>query len=160
FAHEGGISTPLIAHWPKGITSSLNGKLDHQPGHVIDLMATCLDVAGIPHPKEFGGNKIQPLEGVSLQPAFHGKSLARKDALYFDHHLNGAIRDGKWKLVRYGKTGHESKLYPWELFDMEKDRSETEDLVTKYPEKVEELEAKWEQWAVRARVKPWPWKVK
>ena len=159
FAHEGGISTPLIAHWPKGIASSLIGKLDHQPGHVIDLMATCLDIANVPHPKEFDGHEIQPLEGVSLQPAFHGKTLGRKDALYFDHHLNGAIRDGKWKLVRYGKTGRESKLYPWELFDMEKDRSETENLVKKYPEKVEELETKWEQWAVRARVKPWPWKI-
>ena len=55
--------------------------------------------------KEFGGHKIQPLEGVSLRPAFHGKKLGRKDALYFDHHLNGAIRDGQWKLVRYGETG-------------------------------------------------------
>ena len=160
FAHEGGISTPLIAHWPKGIAPSLNGKLDHQPGHVIDLMATCLDVASIAYPKEFGGNEIQPLEGVSLNPAFQAKSLDRKDALYFDHHLNGAIRDGKWKLVRYGKTGREAKLYPWELFDMEKDRSETENLAKKHPEKVNELESKWEEWAVRARVKPWPWKIK
>ena len=98
FAHEGGVSTPLIAHWPKGIDSGLNGRLDRQPGHLIDLMATCVDVAGIEHPKEFAGNKIQPLEGVSLKPAFKGKDLERKDALYFDHHLNGAIRDGQWKL--------------------------------------------------------------
>ncbi len=159
FAHEGGISTPLIAFWPKGIDASRNGKLDHQPGHLIDLMATCLDVAGVEHPKEFGGHKIQPLEGVSLRPAFHGKKLGRKDALYFDHHLNGAIRDGQWKLVRYGETGREPKLRAWELYDMDKDRSETNNLAKDHPDKVKELEAKWEKWAVRARVKPWPWKV-
>ncbi|MFP6855049.1 MAG: sulfatase/phosphatase domain-containing protein, partial [Opitutales bacterium] len=159
FAHEGGISTPLIAHWPKGIDASMRGKLDHQPGHLIDLMATCLDVSGIAHPKEFGGHKIQPLEGVSLQPAFHAKKLGRKDALYFDHHLNGAIRDDQWKLVRYGQTGREASVRAWELYDMEKDRSETNNLANEHPEKVEELEAKWEKWAVRARVKPWPWKV-
>ena len=159
FAHEGGISTPLIAHWPKGIDASLNGKLDRQPGHLIDLMATCLEVAKVPHPKEFGGHKIPPLEGVSLKPAFQGKDLGREEALYFDHHLNGAIRDGTWKLVRYGQTGREPKLFPWQLYDKAKDRSETNDLAKKYPDKVKALAAKWEQWARRARVKPWPWKV-
>jgi arylsulfatase len=159
FAHEGGISTPLIAYWPEGIDASRNGKLDHQPGHLIDLMATCVDVAGVEHPKEFGGHKIQPLEGVSLRPAFQGGALGRKDALYFDHHLNGAIRDGRWKLVRYGETGREPKLRAWELYDMEKDRSETNNLAKAHPDKVKQLEAKWEKWAVRARVKPWPWKV-
>ncbi len=160
FAHEGGISTPLIAYWPKGMDASLKGKLDHQPGHVMDLMATCLDVGGVKHPKEFGGHKIQPLEGVSLRPSFSGKDLGRKDALYFDHHLNGAIRDGRWKLVRKGQTGRDSKLFDWELYDMKDDRSETQDLAGKHPDKVAELEAKWEKWAVRAKVKPWPWKVK
>ena len=159
FAHEGGISTPLIAHWPNGIGTSIKGGIDHQPGHVIDLMATCLDVAGVAYPNEFRGNKIQPLEGVSLRPALVGKKLKRKDALYFDHHLNGAVRDGRWKLVRYGRTGRDAKLYPWELFDMEKDRSETTNLANDHPDKVLELEKKWEQWAVRALVKPWPWKV-
>ena len=159
FAHEGGISTPLIAHWPKGIDTSIKGGIDHQPGHVIDLMATCLDIAGVAYPNEFRGNKIQPLEGVSLRPALVGKKLKRKDALYFDHHLNGAVRDGRWKLVRYGRTGRDAKLYPWELFDMEKDRSETTNLANEHPDKVLELEKKWEQWAVRALVKPWPWKV-
>ena len=111
------------------------------------------------HPKEFGGHKIQPLEGVSLRPAFHGKKLGRKDALYFDHHLNGAIRDGQWKLVRYGETGREPKLRAWELYDMDQDRSETNNLAKDHPDKVKKLADKWEKWAVRARVKPWPWKV-
>ena len=159
FAHEGGISSPLIAYWPKGINAKHNGKLESQPGHLIDLMATCVDVAGIKHPKEFAGNKIQPLEGVSLKPAFNGKELGRTDALYFDHHLNGAIRDGQWKLVRYGDSGRNAKLHPWQLYDMENDRSEQNDLAKKYPDKIKELAAKWEKWAVRARVKPWPWNV-
>ena len=159
FAHEGGISTPLIAHWPKGLNAEHNGKLESQPGHLIDLMATCVDVAGIKHPKEFAGNKIQPLEGVSLKPAFSGKDLSRTDALYFDHHLNGAIRDDQWKLVRYGDSGGNAKLHPWQLYDMENDRSEQTDLANKYPDRVKALAGKWEKWAVRARVKPWPWEV-
>ena len=122
-------------------------------------MSTCLDAAGVKHPAKFGSNKIQPLEGVSLLPAFRGSKLVRKDALYFDHHLNGAIRDGKWKLVRYGDSGRNAKLHPWQLYDMEIDRSELNDLAKKHPDKVKALAEKWEQWAVRARVKPWPWKV-
>ena len=110
--------------------------------------------------KKFGGHKIQPLEGVSLKLAFNGKTLGRTDALYFDHHLNGAIRDGQWKLVRYGDSGRNAKLHPWQLYDMENDRSEQNDLAKKYPDKVKALADKWEKWAVRARVKPWPWKVK
>lgn len=159
FAHEGGISTPLIAYWPKGIDPKLNGKLERQPGHLIDLMATCVDVAGIEPLNEFGGHKIQPLEGVSLKPAFSGDELDRKDALYFDHHLNGAIRDGKWKLVRYGDSGGDAKLHPWHLYNMNNDRSEQNDLAKTNPDKVKSLAEKWEKWAVRARVKPWPWKV-
>jgi arylsulfatase len=85
--------------------------------------------------------------------------LVRKDALYFDHHLNGAVRDGKWKLVRYGDSGRNAKLHPWQLYDMEVDRSEQNDLAKQHPNLVKALAEKWEKWAVRARVKPWPWNV-
>ena len=156
--HEGGISTPLIAHWPRGIDPSRHGKLERQPGHLIDVMATFVDVSGINYPGEFGGQKIQPMEGVSLKPAFSGTSLNRKDALYFEHHLNCAIRDGKWKLVRKGNSGGKSKLFDWELYNMEADRIEVNNVANKHTEKAAELEAKWEAWATRARVKPWPWK--
>ena len=121
YAHEGGISTPLIAHWPKGIKASLNGQLDHQAGHVIDIMATCIDAAGVGYPESFNDGAIIPLEGVSLKRAFSGKTLKRKDALYWEHHLNCAIRDGKWKLVRYGKGGawaHRAMVKPWP-YDLE-----------------------------------------
>ena len=149
----------MIAYWPKGIDPKVKGKLERQPGHIIDLMATCVDVAGVEPPNEFGGHKIQPLEGVSLKPTFSGNELDRKDALYFDHHLNGAIRDGKWKLVRYGDSGGDAKLHKWQLYNMNNDRSEQNDLAKTNPDKVKLLAEKWKKWAVRARVKPWPWKV-
>jgi len=157
FSHEGGISTPLIVHWPDGIDPARQGKLVREPGHVIDIMATCVDVAGVEYPLRFAGHKILPLEGVSLRPAFSGGPLRRADALYFEHHLNCAVRDGDWKLVRKGRLGRPCKLLPWELYDMSKDRSELHDLSAKHPEKVAELSGKWEAWAARARVKPWPW---
>jgi len=158
YTHEGGISTPLIAHWPRGIRQTVCGSLNHEPGHLIDIMATCVDVAGVSYPKQFGGQAIQSLEGVSLQPAFQKQSLQRRDALYFEHHLNCAIRDGKWKLVRKGNTGKKT-LDDWELYNMETDRTELNNLAQQHPAKVKELEAKWEAWAQRARVKPWPWKT-
>ncbi len=157
FAHEGGISTPLIAWWPKGIDRALAGKLEQQPGHLIDIMATCVDVAAIAYPKRHGDQDILPFEGVSLKPAFAGQPLARKDAIYFEHHLNGAIRDGDWKLVRYGETGKPARLRDWELFNIRSDRSEQNNLAKQHPDKVKAMSDKWEAWAVRAQVKPWPW---
>jgi arylsulfatase len=125
---------------------------------VIDVMATCVDVAGGKFSKKFAGNDLIPLEGVSLRPSFSGESLDRKDALYFEHHLNCAIRDGDWKLVRKGSTGRPAKLHAWELYNMSEDRTERHNLAAKHPKKVAELNAKWEAWAARAKVKPWPWK--
>ncbi len=159
YTHEGGISTPLVVHWPDGIDESLGGKLDHQPGHLIDLMATCVDVAGVDYPQRFADQDILPMEGVSLKPAFTGGSLDRKEALYFEHHLNCAVRDGQWKLVRKGTPGRDAKLFPWELYNMKTDRTEMNNLADQNPEKVAELAAKWEAWAKRAKVKPWPWKI-
>lgn len=157
FAHEGGISTPLIVHWPKGIDPSRNGKLEDQPGHVIDIMATCVDLAGGLYPAKFGEHEIIPVEGVSLRPAFSGKPLERTDALYFEHHLNCAIRDGDWKLVCKGHSGREVKDFAWELYNMQTDRAELQNVADKHPEKVEKLLAQWEEWAARAKVKPWPY---
>ncbi len=89
-------------------------------------------------------------------PAFSGKPVERTDALYFEHHLNCAIRDGDWKLVRKGQTGRDAKLFAWELYNVKTDRAELQNVAAENPEKVEELHAKWEDWAVRAKVKPWP----
>jgi len=159
WSHEGGISTPLIAHWPQGIAEEYRGKLERQPGHLIDIMATCVDLGGVAYPRNFAGQDVLALEGVSLRPAFAGKPLGRKDAIYFEHHLNCAIRDGQWKLVRKEGLGKGPKILPWELYDMSKDRSELHDLAAQHPAKCAELSAKWDAWAVRALVKPWPWKI-
>jgi len=147
WVHEGGISTPLIAHWPAGILSKRNGKLETQPGHLIDIMVTCVELSGATYPKEFNGEKIKPMEGISLTPAFKGDSLKRDQPIFWEHEGNRAIRDGKWKLVAYENR-------PWELHDMDRDRPELYDLAAKNPEKVKELAAKWETWATRTDVLP------
>jgi arylsulfatase len=139
------------------MAKKMRGGIDHQPGHLVDLMATFVDVAGLQYPEKFGEYEIDPLEGVSLVPAFKGKPLKRKDALYFEHHLNCAVRDGDWKLVRYGRTGRPSTLQAWELYDMVKDRIESKNLAKENPEIAKALKKKWENWANRAKVKPWPW---
>ena len=97
WVHEGGISTPLIAHWPAGIAAARRGKLETQPGHLIDIMATCVELAGATYPAEFNGQKIKPLEGISLTPTFAGRALQRKQPLFWEHESNRAVRDGNWK---------------------------------------------------------------
>jgi arylsulfatase len=144
WVHEGGISTPLIAHWPKGITAK--GELRHQPGHLIDVMATCLDLAGAKYP----AGKTPP-EGRSLVPAFADRPVER-DALYWEHEGNRAVRAGDWKLVAKAPDG------PWELYDLKADRTEQHDLAAEHPEKAKELTARWEAWAKRTHALPWVWK--
>jgi arylsulfatase len=141
WVHEGGISTPLIAHWPAGITAK--GELRTQPGHLIDLMATCLAVSGAAYPKD-----APPPEGKSLLPAFAGKPIDR-DAIFWEHEGNRALRSGDWKLV----AKHNQK---WELYDLAKDRTESHDLAADKPDVVKELAAKYDAWAKRAQVEPWP----
>jgi arylsulfatase len=152
FVHEGGISTPLIAHWPAGIKRQ--GVMERQPGHLIDIMATCIDVSGAQFPKEFAGGKTTPLPGVSLVPAFDGKPLGRQSPLFFEHEGNRAMRDGKWKIVATGQKA------PWELYDMQSDRSEMHDLASQYPDRVKEMSDQWQAWAKASQVLPMePWKT-
>ena len=154
WVHEGGISTPLVAHWPKGIDKKLYGKFDHQPAHLIDLMATCVDLAKADYPKDVKGKKIIPMQGVSLQPAFSGNKFKRENPIFWEHEGNRAIRIGKWKLVAKGANG------AWELYNLNEDRSELNDLSQKYPERANQMAEKWEAWAIEAKAKPWPWNRK
>ncbi|MEN6496016.1 MAG: arylsulfatase [Thermoguttaceae bacterium] len=147
--HEGGISTPLLVHWPQGIAANRRGQLERQPGHLIDLMATCVDLAGAAYPREHHGRAIQPVEGTSLAPAFTGKSLNRGQPLCWEHEGNRAIRIGDWKLV----SQHPGA---WELYEMSSDRTEMNDLAAQQPERVKEMAALWETWANRVGVRPWP----
>jgi arylsulfatase len=154
WVHEGGISSPLVAHWPNGIDEKLNGKMDSQPAHLIDLMATCVDLGNATYPKKVDGRSIVPLQGVSIAPAFSGKKFKRENPIFWEHEGNRAIRMGKWKLVAKGARG------AWELYDLEKDRTELNDLSEKHAGRAEEMAGLWEGWAVKALAKPWPWEPK
>jgi arylsulfatase A-like enzyme len=147
FNHEGGIATPLIAHWPGGIAAK--NELRFQPGHVIDIAPTCLELAGAAPLTELRGNPVLPIEGRSLVPAFTNRAVER-EALYWEHEGHAAVRVGDVKLVRYGRKG------AWELYDLAKDRTEQNDLAAAQPEKVKELAAMWDAWAERAQVLPYP----
>jgi arylsulfatase len=148
YNHEGGIATPLIAHWPAAIPAARRGALETQPGHLIDLMATCVDLASARYPATYAGKNIQPMEGVSLRPAFTGVPLGRTAPIFFEHEGNAAIRHGDWKLVRLGANG------PWELYNLTADRTEQRNLASTEPARVAELTARWETWARRANVLP------
>lgn len=148
FTHEGGISTPLIAHWPAAIPKERNGKLETQPGHIIDVMPTLVEVGGAKYPANLHGKTTIPMQGVSLVPAFSGKKLARKEPICFMHEGNRAVRDGKWKIVS-------KYMDPWELFDMEADRTEMHNLAGAKPELVAQLSAKYDAWAKKSFVDPW-----
>ncbi len=143
--HEGGISTPLVVHWPARIKAK--GQLRHQVGHITDIMPTFMEVAGARYPKEYNGCKIKPMEGKSLVPAFDNKPVNR-EYICWEHHGNRGIRVGKWKLVAYKERN------PWELYDMEKDRTELNNLVEEKEDLATKMENMWYQWAKRCNVLP------
>ena len=152
--YEGGISTPFIVHWPAGISRKQRGSIVHDPTHLIDLMPTCVEAAGATYPSKFHDDQdIQPMEGISLLPALQGSSLTRGAAIGFEHHGNLALRDGRYKIVSAYRNGEPTT---WELYDMLQDRTELNDLSEKMPEKKQELIDKWQAWADRVGVQPWP----
>lgn len=146
WVHEGGISTPLIAHWPAEIRQT--GGLAHQPAHLIDIMATCLDAAGARYPETHQGNRITPLEGRSLRPVLEGRQREPHPEIYWEHEGNRAVRQGRWKLV----SRHPGN---WELYDIEAGRTEVTDLAARQPAKVKDLAAGYERWASERHVLPW-----
>ncbi len=162
WVHEGGIATPFIVHWPAGIEA--NGELRHQPAQLPDVMATFLDVSGAEYPASRNGKEIKPSEGVSMVPTFTNHAHER-DVLYWEHEGNKAVRKGRWKLVcRTDLTrlpdanGDPKSCYqmgPWELYDMDRDRTETDDLAEKLPAVVQELSQLYDGWAERAGVIPY-----
>ncbi len=148
--HEGGISTPLIVHWPEGINA--RGEFREQIGHVIDLMPTVVELSGAKYPDEFKGNKIIPFEGKSLVPSFY-KSVKDERTLYWEHIANRGMREGKWKIVSI--ASHKPPyIKDWELYNIEEDRAEIHNLANKYPKKIKEMSDKWYVWAKRCNVLP------
>jgi arylsulfatase len=144
--YEGGIATPLVVHWPRGIEDG--GGLRHCSSHIIDLMPTFTELAGADYPAERDGRAVNPAEGVSLLPVFDGKPLPTRP-LFFEHEGNRAVILGEWKLVALHKK-------PWELYHLAKDRSEITDLAAEQPDRVREMTNAYDDWAKRAHVLPWP----
>lgn len=148
--HEGGISTPLIVHWPAGLKRQ--GDFERTPGHVVDLMPTCLDLAAASYPAEKNGKRLKPLAGHSLIPALQEKEIER-DGIFWEHQGNKAVRVGDWKLVK-------SHNKPWQLFDLARDRTELNDVASQHPQRVRDLQDRWNAWARESGVLPWPIKKK
>ena len=149
-SYEGGICTPMIAHWPSGIKKNVGG-FTHEIGHVMDIMATCLDLADAEYPTKYRGHDIIPMEGKSLIPIFTTGHREGHEYIGFEHFNERAFlsNDG-WKLVRPGEKA------AWELYNLNEDRSERHNLAAKYPEKVAEMVKGYEAWAKRCMVEPYP----
>lgn len=138
WVHEGGSCTPLIAHWPRGIAG--RGELRHDPGHVVDLVPTILDVVGGERLANWNGIPVPPAPGQSLRPLFVQDDSLPQRTLWFAHEGNQALRHGDWKLVK-------ARDEAWELFNLSSDRTESDNVASRYPEKVRELETLWtRQW--------------
>lgn len=145
WVHEGGIATPCIARWPHGKIQP--GSFSREVGHVIDFMPTFLELAGAAYPDKLGDRSLIPLEGRSLLAALQGKPLGPR-TLAWEHEGNRALRSGDWKVVADFQG-------PWELYNLARDRTETQDLASSDPARTQALAAQWQQWAERVGVVPW-----
>lgn len=155
YTHEGGAATPFFISWPKKIEARC-GWYD-EPTNILDIMPTLVQLAGADYPQTYGGNSIYPMEGISLAPAFKGKSLKRTEPLYSEHFGNAFIMDGDWKLVGKrvaGKNG--TDVNKWELYNLKEDRTELNNLAEQMPEKVKQMSAQWMKWAKESNVYPKP----
>ncbi|HEX8911579.1 MAG TPA: arylsulfatase [Humisphaera sp.] len=146
--YEGGICTPMVAHWPAGLKAE-PGAVTPQVGHVMDLMPTFLEMAGAQYPKEFKGHPITPVAGKSLLPVLQGKQREGHAAIGWEHFNARAFREGDWKLVARGGG-------KWELYDLSKDRGENNDLAAAEPDRLSRMKAGWEKWAAETDVTPGP----
>jgi arylsulfatase A-like enzyme len=146
YSHEGGISTPCIVHWPAGFRR--RNVVESAPAHLIDLMPTIVEASGAQYPKRIDTRQILPMAGASLVPALRGERMPQR-ALYFEHEGTRAVREGRYKLTALRGES-------WRLYDMERDRTELEDLAARQPRRVESLARKWDTWAAGNQVTPLP----
>jgi arylsulfatase len=143
WTHEGGIASPLIAHFPALMKNG--ARFDRDPAHITDIMATCLDAAGAAYPSTHNGREVIPTEGVSLLPALRGSQRRFRDTLYWEHEGARAVRNRDWKLV----AAHGAK---WELYNLASDRCEMRDLALEQPGRVAQMTRMYERWAARCGV--------
>lgn len=145
YSYEGGINTPMIAFWPGKIAA---GSFSSFPGHFIDVMATLVEITGASYPEEFNGMPVTPLQGESLLPAFQGAATGRSKPLFWEWSRGQAVRDGNWKLVRWGKEN------PWDLYKISEDPTEMENLAADHPALVRDMEQLFQEWKVEVTQKP------
>ncbi|RIV22669.1 arylsulfatase [Fibrisoma montanum] len=148
-SYEGGIHTPMIAFWPRGINAK-KGSFSPQVGHVMDFMPTFVEVAGATYPSTYKGHTITPTTGISLVPSFQGKRSAGHEALFNEHFGARYVRSGDWKLVSSSRDS------TWQLFNVTTDKTETQDVAAQHPDKVEQLASRWHRWASTHQVFPKP----
>ncbi len=163
FAHEGGIATPMVAHWPAGITSP---RIEHRyAAHVKDIMATCLDLSGVAYPEEIDGRAILPTESKSFAPVLASDQGQNPDQIFWEHEGNRAVRDHEWKLVSYYSEAHGFGDGPgpgvgcrqgeWELYNIDEDPSELNNLIKIEGARASEMMAEYERYAERTGVLDW-----
>lgn len=148
-SYEGGVRTPLIAFWPKGIQAQKNS-ISNQVGHVMDFMATFTEIAAAKYPAKYEGRNITPMQGVSLLPALKDRKNNGHDILFNQHASGRSVRAGDWKLVSLKPD------VPWELYNLRSDATEQRNIASMYPEKVRYLDKLWQEWAVKNKVFPKP----
>ena len=148
--YEGGICTPAIAHWPRGIKVK-KGSVTSEPCHIIDIMATCLDLSKAAYPKEYKGNAILPCEGKSIVPILKTGKREGHKTIGFEHFREKALMtDDGWKIIQAGRR------MEWELYNLDADRTEMRNVAAENPERLQDMIAKYEAWANRTMVYPAP----
>lgn len=132
---EGGIATPAIVHWPKGLKTP-PGALNHSPAHLVDVLPTLAEIAGAPVPEVYPGRELTPLAGLSLKPLLEGKQITARPPIHFLFNTDRALRDGDWKIVSFQSE-------PWELYHLAEDRTERNDLAASQPNRLRRMVDHW-----------------
>lgn len=144
--HEGGISSPCIAHWPAGLKTKTGG-VTPEVGHLVDIMPTLMELSGVEYPETYAGRSLKPLRGRSMLPIFRKEKPAPRGKLFFDFAgSNHALRDGDLKIVARNSG-------KWELYDIVRDRSELNNLISERADDAKRLIAEWDAWAKEAGVR-------
>jgi len=138
YSFEGGINTPMIACWPKGIKAS--NMISRFPSHFIDIMPTLVEIADAKYPNQFNNQEIAPMQGVSLWPVLQGEVIERGQPLFWEWSRGKAVREGDWKIVAWGKDA------PWELYNIEEDPTETNNIASSHPDVVEHMDQLFNDW--------------
>lgn len=161
WVHEGGIASPLIAAWPSRLPSGVINRT--WAGHVMDILPTCLDAAGAKYPDTYGGRAVLPAEGVTMLRAMRDARAVRGAPIFWEHEGNRAMRDGRWKLVCYyneiheemSKVGTGPRTGAWELYDLDSDRTERNDLAREESRRLRAMAGRHRAWEKRIGVINW-----